>query len=188
MATSLRSLIKDKIHFTTMTFACLAVFLIISLIMPSGFNFSPPANAMFENAPPILPAELPSAGSTLQLRGSVVAHADKRSITEVVFTLSNTADTEPINLANGSLTIAYQDVNHYLANLTWSKQFQGYHNNDNWLDAGELVQITVPLSNRLSTTLGPNTPFDIHITPPHGAVLSLHRITPAKLYQTINLN
>jgi len=189
MATSLKNLIKDRMHFTTTTFACVAIFLLPLFFVATGFNFSPPtASIPVEASTHLLPVELPSAESTLQLRGGLIARADNHAITEVTFTLGNRTGAEPINLTNDFLTIAYRDPHQHIAHLAWSKQFLGQHNNDNWLEADELVQITIPLAAILSTNLGPNTPFVINVKPPHGEVLKLQRTTPKTLHQLMDLS
>ena len=186
MPINLKQLRQATFNLTTITFACTFMLIIPFILTVSGFQ-------LFPGAPPALAANASSTGLTdfsaidrnLELQGSPIAHSDQRAVTDISFTIANTVGTEPINLADNSLQLSYRDGEQRISHLVWSHRFQGIHDNDALLEAGERVHLTVALSSILKTKLGANTPFVIDITPAQGAILSIHRITPAKLNPTI---
>lgn len=124
----------------------------------------------------------------LQLKGSLIARSHDNAVTDLVFTVTNTEGSQPINLAASPFTISYHDQHQRFTNLPWTWRFQGQNNGDKLLQSGELLQLSIPLSAIPQVTLGSNTAFVVEITPPQGAILSIQRTTPANLAPIIDLD
>jgi flagellin-like protein len=88
----------------------------------------------------------------------------------------------------------FNDAYQHYSDVAWTQSFIGNTNGDNMLDPGEKVKIVLDLSyinNQAATTaakIGVNHTFTIELKAPKGAILSLQRTMPARLYGTNNLN
>ena len=77
--------------------------------------------------------------------------------------------------------------------LFWSAEpgcnpIQSEHNHNRLLEAGELVQITVPVSDAFAKSLGTETPFTLEVLSAQQTLLTLHRTTPTTLAPFMDLN
>jgi len=185
MIIKLKQLYKDHFNLATVTFACAAAFLMPFYMAATGFTFTTtPLNVASPHQ--VILTDLSTANRTLAMQGNLLAYSDQQAVSALTFSLTQAPGAKPLHL-DKSLQIDYRDAQQRAAGLAWSKRFQGSHDQDDWLEAGELVQLTVPLTGILKTNLGINTPFIIDITPPKGAILSIHRTTPAVLDKVIEL-
>ena len=182
-----KSLIKAK-----PAMALLGYGLLFCLLFLSVMNFYRPfyaPNSLATAAPKLLPlVTFTHTDQMIEAKGSLIAHSDGHAITEVIFTLAGAQKMRPFQLNADTLTVSYQDHAQQVAHLAWTMRFQGDHNQDDRLDPGELVQLTVPLAGVLTQKVGPNTPFVIQVTPAYGAVLSLQAATPAELAPVMELD
>lgn len=131
---------------------------------------------------------LPAVDETLQFQGNLIAHTNSHIVTKMIFTITKINTIAPIDLNKLMLQIDYRDQYQRLTNLTWTWDFPNNHAHDDFLEAGESLRLTIPISNVLETHLGSNTPFAIDITPPHGAVLIIQRTMPPRLDTIMTLD
>jgi len=169
-----------------------AIILIAFVVVASVFAFTILSAGTFstERGKEAIYAGLSSVQSSMEIKGSVIASAaitGTGPITEVVFTVANAVAGEPINLgvegasADRVVVIDYRDAGQIVSITTWTLAWLGTGGDDDGLlEAGELAEITVPLTS-LSPALSINTDFTIEIKPPTGAVLNIQRTTPAYL-------
>lgn len=185
----LKQRMRARVNLTTVMFACVAVLAIPFLTVITGVNPALTTAAYpIRRASHITLIDSSPLDRSIQLQGSLIAQGDSHEITELSFTIASVTGAKPLNLTDNSLKISYRDQNQRVNNLTWTQRFQGSHNDNDLLDPGELLQLTIPLTGVLKAHLGPNTAFVIDVTPPQGAILSLKRTTPAQLDTTLDLN
>ena len=85
------------------------------------------------------------------------------------------------------LVVNYNDTYQHYSDEAWSSSFIGNNNSDQMLDQGEKIKITVSLY-ALTTKVDYNHQFTLELKTPKGAILSLQRTMPARLYGINNLN
>lgn len=117
---------------------------------------------------------------TLELRGSLIAHTSKDFVYKISYVIAQGSAGTPTDMANNSVVINYRDTNQRLRDLTWQWEFLEPHDQDTLLEAGELVRLTVPLTESLVHPLPPNTAFVLDIIPKEGTILSLKSKTPTQ--------
>jgi len=102
--------------------------------------------------------------------------------------------------------ISYNDELQFMNDMAWTVEFIGKSSGDYLLETGEKAEITVwlvnydgtyyklgagatdPFIDDANNLLGKNTQFTIEVKAPHGAVLTIQRITPARLDAVMNLH
>jgi len=109
--------------------------------------------------------------------------------------------------------ISYNDEQQFINDVAWTVEFVGKTSGDYLLETGEKAEITVWLLNYVDSEpdgtpdmyklgvddtdpfiddannlLGKNTQFTLEVKAPHGAVLTIQRITPARLDTVMNLH
>lgn len=165
-----------------------AIILIAFVVVASVFAFTILSAGTFstERGKEAVFAGLSQVRSSIELKGSVIATASVTGTTgtvdEVIFTIANAIGGEPVNLNTDDrvVVIDYRDSTQIYSVPDWGVVWKVQNDEDDLLEAGELAEITVPLST-LTNTLGINTDFSIEIKPPAGAVLNIQRTTPAYL-------
>jgi len=183
-----KALFNNKFFFLATRFAW--AFLIIPLLIAAtNYTFlRVPLHTIAIKQPPndllTIRAALTPA---LAIQGSLIVRYDHDMMSEIVFTIASPRG-EPVNVADGALTINYRDPNQQLANLAWSSRFQGDHDQDNFLEDKELVQLTIPLAGVLKTKVAPATSFAVDVISANGHVLTVQRTLPAELNQINDLN
>lgn len=87
------------------------------------------------------------------------------------------------------MVVNYNDDSSHISDVYWTKEFIGNNNLDDMLDPGEKVKLTISLeaANAIAE-VGVNHQFTLEIKSPKGAILSLQRTLPARLYGINNLN
>lgn len=145
--------------------------------------------------------------STLVVKGSVLAECSNDSDTTANFlyvTLALSTGGNPVDFSDcaadgntnglvddGSKTnkmvVNYNDSDVHLADVFWTKTFIGNNNSDSMLDPGEKLTMKISLANA-ALSVDANHQFTIEIKNPRGAILSLQRTMPARLYTINNLN
>jgi archaellin len=154
---------------------------------------------------------------TYQLKGGIIATADetgsKGTIGQLTFTLAlvsggghvdftpPTPSAENNGLSapdsNNTIVISYTDKYQHVDNLFWTLEQYGKNNGDNYLEEGELFQITVGgskaagqnggnLVDALDTDLSTDTVFDIEVKASQGATLRIERRTPSYIDNIID--
>jgi flagellin FlaB len=152
-----------------------AIILIAFVVVASVFSFTVLSTGVFasERSKETVYAGLEEAKSSLEPRGSVIAHKGRAGTTssddtifKVSFVLGNAIAGEPVDLtppytANDSgsdpdissgaqykTVISYQDKNQYLPDVPWTIKLLGQSTADNLLEQGEKAEISVWLLRR----------------------------------------
>jgi flagellin-like protein len=88
------------------------------------------------------------------------------------------------------IVVNYNDTYQHFADVAWTGSFIGNNNSDYMLDPGEKIKITISLEaiNAGSYDVDANHQFTLELKAPKGAILSLQRTMPARLYGIDNLN
>ena len=170
-----------------------AIILIAFVVVASVFAYTVLSAGIFssQKAQEAVYSGLEQARSTLELNGSVVATANTTAVTGVIFSVSNALDGEAIDLTdttgNNVTVISYSSSTMRTEELDWTVAHQGYGDDDNLLEAGEMFEITVDMSTAGETVSTYQT-FTLEVKPPTGAVLIIERTTPADLDDVMVLN
>jgi len=172
-----------------------AIILIAFVVVASVFAYTVLSAGIFssQKVQEAVYSGLEQARSTLELNGSVLAKANATAITEVIFSVSNALDGEAIDLTdttgnNTNVTvISYSSSTMRTEELDWTVAHQGYGDDDNLLEAGEMFEITVDMTGA-GETVGTYHTFTLEVKPPTGAVLIMERTTPADLDSVMVLN
>jgi len=136
-----------------------------------------------------------TAGSCVQLRGSVLATVTNSTLQNVIFTIAPVAGGNPIDFtdtttvngtAQNKTVISYSDTSRHIASMNWTMERISDHNSDNVLDDNELFQITVNMTSLSCNLTGYHT-FNLEVKPPSGAVLVIERTVPARVSALVNL-
>jgi archaeal flagellin FlaB len=144
--------------------------------------------------------------STMVVKGAVLStsdgtpgtHADSILITLALSTGGTGIDFTPGNAAgivNGVFTNAktnkivvnYNDSAVHVADVAWTATWIGNNNSDNILDPGEKITLEISLANN-TIVADANHQFTLEIKAPSGAMLTIQRTMPARLYELDNLN
>ena len=124
--------------------------------------------------------------------------------TSIVITIGNAIEGEAVDLAAPSdadddgiadqterqhkLLVTYNDKDQLVNDLYWTKQFVGVSDDDDLLEIGERVELTIQLAGLAqSTPLTKNKRFQIEVKPAEGSVLSVERAMPAQVDVSMNL-
>jgi flagellin-like protein len=88
------------------------------------------------------------------------------------------------------LVVNYNDTYQHFADVGWTGEFIGNNNSDQMLDPGEKIKLNISLTaiNAGSNKVDANHQFTLELKTPKGAILSLQRTMPARLYGIDNLN
>ena len=170
-----------------------AIILIAFVVVASVFAYTVLSAGIFsaQKGQEAVYSGLEQARSTLELNGSVVATANATAVTEIIFSVSNALDGEPIDLTdttgNNVTVISYSSSTMRTEELDWTVDYQGYGDDDNLLEAGEMFEITVDMTGA-GETVGTYHTFTLEVKPPIGAVLIIERTTPADLDSVMILN
>ncbi|MEW5985588.1 MAG: archaellin/type IV pilin N-terminal domain-containing protein [Chloroflexota bacterium] len=190
VTTYLKELGRDERGLTALE---TAIILIAFIVAASVFAFTILSAGTFstERGKEAVYSGLGEVQSSIAIEGSVIATASSTgtaaTVDELIFTVRNVIGGEPIDLGqrNGArfLIVNYRDAGQAVKDLSWSLAWIVRRDADDLLEAGELAEITVPLTapDPLATALGVNTSFDLELIPPKGATILLRRTTPPSL-------
>jgi len=181
-----------------------AIILIAFVVVAAVFAFTILSAGTFttERSKEAIYEGLSEVRGTIELRGSIIGYgADmgaSRVLTEVVFSLSNVAGGEPVDMTAGSsgdnvVIIEYRDATQRAVITGWTTNWLAHSDGttaDNVLEERELVEIMCPISGTtgISTPPGINTTFVVEVKPPQGAVINLQRTTPSVIDTIMDLN
>ena len=176
-----------------------AIILIAFVVVSSVLAYTVLSAGMFaaEKSEESMYAGLEQTTSTMALKGSVYANDSDTDeyVDNVTFMVALAAGTGAVDLrvptynatsglpttASTHMTIfSYADKNQRVEDIAWTKSVVGYGDDDDLLEANEVMTITVLLTavDGGSNKLGADTEFTIEVKPPKGAVLTVSRITP----------
>jgi len=166
-----------------------AIVLIAFVVVAAVFAFTMLSAGMFstERSKEAVYAGLEEVRGSMELRGGVVVTSTGTSVDTVIFTVSNVAGGEAIDLTDtenddNKVVIDYRDANQMKSGLEWDVSWPVRADSDDLLEDGELAEITVSGlttgTNQLDTSLAESTLFALEVKPPKGGVLILERTTP----------
>jgi len=171
-----------------------AIILVAFVVVAAVFSFAVLSAGTFatQKSEEAVYAGLSQVRSTIQLKGTVYGVGSGKgktyTVTQVIFTVNNIAGGAPVDLTNPTdnvLVIDYIDEDQHVTDLPWWKAWKGDNDGDDLLEAGEMAEITVPLTGTgtalISPTLGIKTDFALHVKPEQGAVLEIERRTPGSI-------
>jgi archaellin len=90
--------------------------------------------------------------------------------------------------STNKIVINYNDQYTHLADVAWAGVNIGNSNGDSMLDPGEKIKLTISLKGVTANKVDANHQFTLEIKSPRGAILSLQRTMPARLYTINNLD
>jgi flagellin FlaB len=171
-----------------------AIVLIAFVVVAAVFAFVVLSTGLFssERGKETVYAGLAKTRGSMELTGSFIATSDTTQVTDFSFALTLAAGGDSVNLTptDGSnrTVISYIDDAYTNNNLTYTASvITG--DSDFLLEPGELLEVSIDLSQDINIDLGTNDTFTMEIKPPQGSYLVIQRTIPASINQTIlNLN
>jgi archaeal flagellin FlaB len=188
-----------------------AIILIAFVIVASVLAYVVISAGLFasQKAKTAVSAGLAQSGSTIELKGNVIAvmepaaGTDPAYVKEITFTIGVVPGGSAVDLtANpvgtttsvNRLIIGYQDTAQQVASMFFDVTYINAPVGgtvDDMLDPGELAMVTVDLSPANNTAmtdkLVAGMTFTLSITPPDGAVLPIERTMPSRVSGLVNL-
>jgi archaellin len=124
----------------------------------------------------------------MELTGGVIATSNGTQLTKVTFDVTLAAGGDTVNLdpaaASNRTVISYIDNAFTLNNVVYTTAtITG--NADMMLEQGELLEISVNMTQNAGMTLGANRTFTFEVKPPSGSFMVIQRTTPASVAATI---
>jgi flagellin-like protein len=124
-------------------------------------------------------------------------YASQIKLTLALASTGTPIDFSPGNTSTGGIwdgtktnkmVINYNDAYSHISDVVWTGDFIGNNNSDHMLDPGEKIQVTIDLTapNAIEV-VDANHQFTLELKTPKGAILSLQRTLPARLYGIDNL-
>jgi len=176
-----------------------AIILIAFVMVASVFSYVVLSAGIFssQRAKAAIYEGIDTAGSGVELRGSVLARVEAGILQTIYFTVASVSGGNPIDFTDTSssgngtdrnkVVISYYDAQRQIAAANWTMEKVNCINDDNLLDENELFQIAVDLSP-LAANITTHHNFTLEVKPPSGAVLAITRTVPARISQLVNLN
>ncbi len=142
--------------------------------------------------------------STMVVKGAVLSESAGTpgcSATDILVTLALSTGGSGIDFTAGSasangiftapktnkIVVNYNDSAVHVADVAWTATFIGNNNGDAILDPGEKITLDISLANS-NIAVDANHQFTLEIKSPKGAMLTIQRTMPARLYALDNLN
>ena len=184
-----------------------AIILIAFVVVASVFAYTVLSAGLFsaEKGKEAVYSGLAQARGSMELVGSVVAKdtGSDDDVDQLVFMVANALAGEPIDLstttdadADGVLSdettkshvtvISLMNQVQRLDDIAWTKSQIGKGDDDDLLEAGEKMQLTVDVSG-LTTDLDEYDTFTIEIKPDQGSTLAIERTLPAVIDDVMDL-
>jgi flagellin FlaB len=141
--------------------------------------------------------------STMVVKGAVLSHSsDNLTSDQILVTLALSTGGNGVDFTAGGdvtgglfsgtktnkIVVNYNDAFTHLADVAWTAEWIGNDNGDVMLDPGEKVTLTISLAALTTEKVDANHQFTLEIKAPRGAMLSLQRTMPPRLYTIDNLN
>ena len=170
-----------------------AIVLIAFVVVASVFAFAVLTTGLIssEKSKEAIIGSLEETGSTLVLRGSMVAVATTSlaHVSNIKFQVGTASKTsDGVDFSDNQIVITYIDQNQAI-NITsanWTKTF--VLGSPPVLDADERVEFDLDIDDVLTTRLATSTEFTVELKPQIGAVLTLTKKTPPELKGAMPLN
>ncbi len=185
-----------------------AIILIAFVVVAAVFAFTVLSAGVFsaDKGKEAVYAGLAEVSGSMEVVGSVIAYGMPSgtpvTVQTVVFSLSNVAGGEPVDMtmpgydgglatdaSENKVVIDYRDEDNRYTDLAWTYEAMGVDDEDVLLEAGELFEITVCISDtNITPALGTNKTFAIEVKPQTGGTIVLERTTPADLDYIMDLH
>ncbi len=170
-----------------------AIILIAFVVVASVFAYTVLSAGIFsaQKGQEAVYTGLAQARSTLALKGDVVATSNGTAIKQLIFSVGNALDGEPIDLTdtsgNNVTVISYSSSGNRTEELQWASSPQGWGDDDKLLEAGEMFEITVDMTSA-GESIGLYHTFALEVKPPTGSAMIIERTTPAAMDAVIILH
>ena len=171
-----------------------AIVLIAFVVVAAVFAFVVLSTGLFssERAKETVYAGLAKTRGTMELTGGVIATSNGVKATGITFDVTLAAGGDSVNLDPSATTnrtvISYIDSGFTLNSIVYTTStITG--NADKLLEQGELLEVTIDLTQNVGMVLLSNKTFTLELKPPSGSFMVIQRTTPASMAATIiNLN
>ncbi len=171
-----------------------AIVLIAFVVVAAVFAFVVLSTGLFssERAKETVYAGLAKTRGTMELTGGVIATSNGTQLTNITFDVTLAAGGDSVNMdpaaTSNRTVISYIDSAFTLNNVVYTTTAIA-GNADQLLEQGEMIEVSIDMTQNAGMTLGANRTFTFEVKPPSGSYLVLQRTTPASVAQTvINLN
>ncbi len=171
-----------------------AIVLIAFVVVAAVFAFVVLSTGLFssERAKETVYAGLAKTRGTMELTGGVIATSNGTSLTQLTLDVTLAAGGDSVNLdptaSTNRTVITYIDNAFTLNDVVYTTAAIA-GNADQLLEQGELIELTIDMTQNPGMTLGANRTFTLELKPPSGSYMVIQRTTPASVAQTIiNLN
>ena len=181
-----------------------AIILIAFVTVAAVFGYAVLSAGLFasEREKETLYAGLQQAKANMEVVGSVIAYGDAANpptkVSSVLFTCRNAIAGAPIDMTpnrgggENRCVISLTTTTAYYNNVKWTAQFVGNHDNDQLLEAGEQLEITLDMADLGAgfgdPAIGPNAMFNIQVKPTQGSTMTIQRTLPAAIYPVMDLD
>ena len=171
-----------------------AIVLIAFVVVAAVFAFVVLSTGLFssERGKETVYAGLAKTRGSMELTGGFVASSNTTQLTAFTFDLTLAAGGDQVNLNPTDTTnrtvISYSDTQVTDNDLTYTTTvITG--DTDKLLEPGELLEVSIALSQNALIVIGTNKTFALEIKPPQGSYMVIQRTTPASINQSVlNLN
>lgn len=171
-----------------------AIVLIAFIVVAAVFAFVVLSTGLFsaDRGKETVFAGLQKTRGSVTLAGGITAVSDGTELTDLKFTLSLAAGGDSVgldpNATNNRTVISYQDTGVSIGDLTYTTAVL-VGDTDNSLEPGELIEVSIDLTQDATIDIRENETFWLEMKPPSGSYIVIQRTTPASISQTnVNLN
>jgi len=167
-----------------------AIVLIAFIVVASVFAFVVLSTGLFsaERGRETVFAGLSKARGTLTLTGGLLATSNQTQLTDITFGVVLAAGGDSVNLdpaaTNGRVAISYSDAGVSDPDLTYTVD-PVVGDGDNVLEQGEMIEMSIDLTQNAQIVLGANDTFTLEIKPPAGSFLVVRRTVPSSIQDTV---
>jgi archaellin len=149
-------------------------------------------------------AGLQQARANMEVSGSVIVESDNTDAVTILFSVRNAIAGAPIDMtpndgatANSNRCIlSLTTAQAYFNNIPWKCAPIGTNDNDNLLEPGEQMQVTIDLTGAWTSSettgewvpIGINDWFNVQVKPTQGSTMTIQRTLPAGLDSIMDLH
>jgi flagellin FlaB len=171
-----------------------AIVLIAFVVVAAVFAFVVLSTGLFssERGKETVYAGLAKTRGSMELTGGLIAASNTTQLTTLTFDVTLAAGGDAVNLNPSDTTnrtvISYTDTAYSKNSLTYTTTvITG--DSDKLLEPGELLEISIDLTQDANIVIGTNKTFTLEVKPPQGSYVVIQRTTPASINQSVlNLN
>ena len=188
-----------------------AIILIAFVTVAAVFGYAVLSAGLFsaERGKETIYAGLQQAKANMEISGSVIVMANDTHATSLKFTVRNAIAGTPIDMTEPQLALAGSfNLNRcvislttdatYYNNINWTQAYVGQNDDDDLLEAGEQMEITVVLSTLKAADTGTqyatlpqiqvNDWFNLQVKPTQGSTMTIQRTLPAGLDDIMDMH